>query len=350
MDNTQRQNRDLPLDLVKGILVIVMVIYHAMRYFSTASQEAYGYIRFVTGSFIFISGYIVSRFYETEYRKDRAGISEQLVVRGVKLLIIFTVLNVLINLTGIGDPTKAPHSLQHYLNNLNVIYISGDPRTAFTILLTISYVLMISPVVLFFSKFKTFLLITNLLIALWFSLFEIYSYHLYLGMVGLLGLSVGIVISGSEHVILIKNKGIIFCCLLICISLMGHFHSIITYSIGIMIVLKLFYDLAQSVNLETPINRVAILFGQYTLVCYIMQIAFLQGLSWMVSRQKWGLGYQVVVIFVLTDVFLLALCLLLTFLRDRYRFMDESYRFIFSQRCAAKGGPVARNGLAGKTE
>lgn len=64
-------DRDVSLDFVKGILVIVMVIYHVMNYFSTAGPDSFGYVRFVTGSFIFVSGYIISTFYERKYRINR---------------------------------------------------------------------------------------------------------------------------------------------------------------------------------------------------------------------------------------------------------------------------------------
>ena len=54
----QNVSRNAPLDFVKGLLVIAMVVYHEMNYFSTAGPEGFGHVRFVTGSFIFISGYI----------------------------------------------------------------------------------------------------------------------------------------------------------------------------------------------------------------------------------------------------------------------------------------------------
>src|SRR5262245_25828550 len=112
MNRDQDTTRDLPLDFVKGMLVIVMVIYHVMNIFSTARSEAYGYIRFVSGSFIFISGYIIAIFYEQKFQIDRIGTSQRLIMRGLKLLLVFTVLNILINVTGVGNPNKAQLGLQ----------------------------------------------------------------------------------------------------------------------------------------------------------------------------------------------------------------------------------------------
>src|SRR5262249_37814346 len=126
MNSAPGTNRDLILDFVKGILVIVMVIYHVMNIFSKASPEAFGYIRFVSGSFIFISGYIISTFYEQKFQTDRVGTSKRLVVRGLKLLFIFTVLNIAVNLTGTGNPNKIQFGVQQYLGHISTIYTSGD--------------------------------------------------------------------------------------------------------------------------------------------------------------------------------------------------------------------------------
>ena len=54
-------DRDLSLDFVKGILVIIMVIYHLMNHLSTASPKAFDYVRFVTGSFYPVDGGYLAR-------------------------------------------------------------------------------------------------------------------------------------------------------------------------------------------------------------------------------------------------------------------------------------------------
>lgn len=81
--------RDLTLDLVKGVLVVLMVVYHAMNIFSTAGPNEYAYVRFVSGSFVLMSGYIVARFHEARFKADWRGTSRRLVVRGLKLLMLF---------------------------------------------------------------------------------------------------------------------------------------------------------------------------------------------------------------------------------------------------------------------
>jgi hypothetical protein len=50
--------RDLALDLVKGALVVVRVVYHAVNVFSTAGPDEYACVRFVSGCFTLMSGYL----------------------------------------------------------------------------------------------------------------------------------------------------------------------------------------------------------------------------------------------------------------------------------------------------
>lgn len=324
--------RDLNLDFVKGVLVIVMVIYHVMDYLSTAGPREFGYVRFVSGSFIFVSGYIIATFYEERYRRNRAETSKRLFIRGVKLLIIFTAMNVLINLTGFANTRKPLANIGQYLDNLAGIYSWGDNRFAsFQILLPISYLLMLSPVLLFFERFKISLIITAFLIVFSFSFLRIDSSNLGLGIVGIVGFSAGMAANRLKNAPFLKNKVIILSCLIVCIYLFGYLNrNLMAYSLGIMIVLKLTYELAKSIDLTKQFNKFVILLGQYTLVSYIMQILFLQILVRLLAERRWGLGYETISIFIATNIFLLGLCNLVEYLRNYDESMNKAYRIIFS--------------------
>lgn len=327
----QISNRDLHLDFVKGFLVITMVIYHTMNYFSTANPEEYGYIRFVTGSFIFISGYMVSTFYEKKYRKDKIRICKRLIGRGLKLLIIFTTLNLFVSLTGVEGYKKVQFSAQQYFDNLGAIYIWGNSRLAiFQILVPISYLLIISPVYFILYGIRKPLITAILFLVFSFSFLGLESYILYVGIIGLVGLSVGMLVN-IERLYGIKNRLIILFCLFICFTIMGYLdRNVLTYSIGILVVLKLIYDFAKTLSVRKQINQIVILFGQYSLVCYIMQIIFLHGLFRLLSNGRWGLGYETISIFVVTNIFLLGLCISLRWCRGRYKLIDQLYKVMFS--------------------
>jgi peptidoglycan/LPS O-acetylase OafA/YrhL len=323
--------RNLHLDYVKGVLVIAMVIYHTMNYFSTVQTSDYEYIRFITGSFIFISGYIISTIYENKYQVNKNIVCKRLIIRGFKLLIIFTALNLLINSLGITNYKNVQHGIEQYLNDLSTIYISGNSKlTAFPILVPIAYLLIISPIYFVFHKLRKPLMVVTIIIAFCCRYFSVDCYNLSLGIIGLFGFFVGMLIN-KERLCFIKNRLIIFCSLCIIIGTMPlSSRNILTYSISILILLNLIYDFSRTVNLSKPINKIIILFGQYSLVCYIMQIVFLCGLFKVLLKQRWGLGYETISIFLVTNIFLLGLCIFLNFIRNRYKLIDKSYKLIFS--------------------
>ena len=146
--------------------MVVMVVYHAMNIFSTAGPDEYAYVRFVSGSFILMSGYIVARFDGPRFKADWRGTSRRLVARGLKLLILFTLLNLLINLTGIGNPDKVQLGIQRYMSTLFEVYVSGEPGYAsFQILLPIAYLLVAAPALLMLGRLSKWLFVASFAMA-----------------------------------------------------------------------------------------------------------------------------------------------------------------------------------------
>lgn len=332
MNSTSTTTRNVLLDFVKGVLVVVMVIYHVMNIFSTASAEAYGYIRFVSGSFIFLSGYIISTFYQHKFQVDGFGTSKRLVSRGLKILLVFSVLNILIHVTGIGNPNKAQIGLHQYVNYIAVIYGYGDTRYAsFQILLPIAYVLMISPLFLLCSRVGMMLALSSLIAAYCFSISGIQSVNLGFAIIGVIGICVGMIIGALRFSFSIKNVLLIFGCFITCIYLMEYLdRNLLAYSMGIMLIVKMLYDLGGRIRPENAFSNMTILFGKYSLICYITQIVFLQVLFRVLSRVKLDMGFEIISIVVVTNIFLLLLCLCLNFFRGQCRLIDRSYRFVFS--------------------
>src|SRR5262249_39162176 len=151
---------------------------------------------------------------------------------------------------------------------------------SFQILLPISYLLIISPILLLFSEIRKFLILMSLIVAFCFSFFDIKSVNFGLGIIGIIGIYIGMVINRLEFSFFIKSRLIILFCLIICIFFMEYLdRNVMTYSIGIMIVSKLFYDLGMTSNLLNNINKSIILFGQYSLFCYLIQIIIIHILA-----------------------------------------------------------------------
>jgi len=324
--------RYLPLDFVKGILVLVMVVYHIMNYFSTAEDHGFSFVRFVTGAFIFISGYNISVLYSEKFRINKIAVSKRIFTKGFKLMVLFTVLNILIVLTGVGNPTKRQYGIESYISNYFDIYILGNPRAAaFQILLPIAYLLIVSPAILIFIRFKYYVAAIILFLVMYLSFFAENSVNLSLGMVGLLGLASGLVTGKMGLKSPGMNRIMVICCIVICIYLNKFlYENLITYSIGIAILLKLFHDLGSSMSDDNKLNRSIILFGQYSLFAYISQIVFLQSLFRILPYQRWGIGYEIIIIFVVTCFFLWIFCIMIKYFRGRFRLVDICYKLVFS--------------------
>lgn len=332
MKGLQIIERNLILDFVKGVLVIFMVIYHALNIFTSAGWEAYSYIRFVSGSFLFISGYIISIYYAQKFDLNKLSTSMRLAVRGIKLLSIFTLLNLTIQISGIGNPNKIQAGMHYFLNNGHDIFGLGKPGLAsFQILLPIAYLMILSPLFLLLSNISIAMICLSLIAGFAVSYFEIESVNIGLGILGVIGLYGGLLANRWEITLSLKRKDFILAGLLTCFYLMRYLdRNLVSYAIGVAFVIKLIYDLGAILNLKTFVNRLTILLGQYSLITYIGQIVFLQCLSIFVFKIKWEISYQIVLLILCTNLFLVALCLLLSRIRVRYKGFDAMYRFVFS--------------------
>ena len=110
----------------------------------------YKYLHFLTPSFIFITGFMISNVYLSKYAVTDPRLSKRLFTRGLKLIAIFLVLNVartfVVPMLGTG--ALAQHPLDP--RNIFAVFVSGNvpivggKLIAFPILVPISYLLMFS--------------------------------------------------------------------------------------------------------------------------------------------------------------------------------------------------------------
>jgi uncharacterized membrane protein len=153
--------RSQAVDFAKGFLVLIMVVYHCLNYFAqqvpqTGPHSVYAYIKFVSGGFIFISGYIVATFYAARWERDPKGVSLRLITRGLKLLALFTVISLSLSLLSVGNYRGTNYDLDNFLDHVFQIYTTGYTRiVAFYILVPIAYVLMLSPLILWLQRYRT---------------------------------------------------------------------------------------------------------------------------------------------------------------------------------------------------
>src|SRR5262245_56150706 len=83
------------IDFTKGMLVLIMVLYHWLNYFVSTGGEFYRYLRFLTPSFIFITGFVIANVYVVGYGIGDPRVPRRLIQRGFKLLVLFVAINLI---------------------------------------------------------------------------------------------------------------------------------------------------------------------------------------------------------------------------------------------------------------
>src|ERR1700761_1941077 len=89
VESGARSNRIPAFDFTKGALVLFMVLYHWLNYFYGPYGKIYTYLRFLTPSFIFITGFLISHVHFAKYGAGSTKLSKRLFLRGLKLLAVF---------------------------------------------------------------------------------------------------------------------------------------------------------------------------------------------------------------------------------------------------------------------
>lgn len=146
--------RLLALDFTKGTLVLIMVLYHWVNYFVGFNWPYYRYLRFLTPSFIFVTGFLISKVYLLRGGQGRA-LSKRVMVRAAKLFTVFIVLNagrfLLFVLSSRGAAVVDPLNR----TSLAAVFVFGDVSSgltskiaAFYILVPISYLLALSSILI----------------------------------------------------------------------------------------------------------------------------------------------------------------------------------------------------------
>lgn len=338
-DVSAPSGRNLNLDFVKGFLVVVMALYHAMNYFAVVPSEVYGYLRFANGSFVFIAGYTVALFYTSSVTTQA---SIRLLTRGAKLLALFTALNLALSTFSITNYRQVTFGLADYLNQLGRIYGSGDaPQIALRILVPIAYVLMLSGLFLVSAGWQKILMALTFLAALLHgTVFSSLPPNLFFVLTGLLGLALGLWLKTRKFEVLSMRPRALARPLAMTVSVVGFIavasvmntlsSHVLAYSVGLGVMLALVYGMAKEFNPKAAFYRATVLLGSYSLVAYVGQIGYL----FLLHRALRGAGVApelaLAFAFVSTCVFLWVGCQCLEALRHRSKLVEQTYRMVFA--------------------
>ena len=309
-----------------------MVFYHAMGY-SGFGLESYRYLAFIRPSFIFIAGFLLTNSYLQRYDVRGWRLHRRLEWRGLKLVFLFTFLNLALYYAESGFRRSPFLPLQEFAGNWWAVYFVPVGRSAsFTILLSIGYLLLLAPVFLLLQSWRarpvpviaTSFVILNCILE-WRNLSS--DYLEMLG-AGVLGVAFGVM--SRERIQWIACKWSV----LIPIYLGYRAYSLLfgePYLIrlsGACISLLILFGLALVLSPQSYLYRQVVLFGRYSLFGYLFQICVLQVLA----RIPTGFSEEttVVLMIVVAQGMTWAATKLLDWLRTVVHFIDSSYRMVFA--------------------
>jgi peptidoglycan/LPS O-acetylase OafA/YrhL len=332
-DSGAKVTRDEALDFVKGSLVLVMVLYHWLNYFVTVDWDVYRYLRFLTPSFILITGFLVSHVYRGKYSYDSPRVRRRLVQRGMKLLLLFAVLNLLAESVlgahqkGIG-PLATSWSARAY-----AIFVTGDRGAAFNILVPIGYFLLLAPGVLVLSK-RTGVSLSAiaavvLLVTIGASAEGFSNFNLEMFSVALVGLAAGATEFSRIETVLRRP-------LLLLVGYVLYLAAITVWNvrfplqvIGVCLSVLLIYVIGVKSGADGLLQRCIVELGKYSLFSYITQIAALQ----LLRRGMRGAdlaGAELIVPFAVGVVVTMVAVQIMVTVRARSTLADSLYRTVFA--------------------
>lgn len=289
-------SRDSALDFTKGVLVLFMVLYHWMNYFVGIEGPFYLYLRFIPPSFIFISGFLLSNVYPKKYGLSSSKLYIRLLIRGFKILVLFTFLNVMANALFSKSYRGATPGMEYFVTNAATIYFTGNGKMIFGVLLPISYLLILSTLIFWgmrATRYALSIICVALFIAVSFLDYCAASIpNLSLVAVGILGMVFG-QYSPKKIADWGGNLGMLaglYAGYLIALTAWGERYFLEV--IGVCLSVLLIYEIGiRSTNCR-PVGGLFVLLGKYSLFAYIAQIGLLQLLKKYletVTIYSWGL-------------------------------------------------------------
>lgn len=317
-----------------------MVLYHWLNYFVAPEGDFYRYLRFLTPSFIFITGFLISNVYFRKYGTADRRLPGRLIRRGLKLFAVFVCLNLAISLLLARSYNGEILFARLSLKDVAAIYLTGNvwvasnaKAAAFYILVPISYLLLLSALLSMACRFYKYAFhVTCAFFLLSIFLLDmngIQSANLELLAIGLLGVISGYASIEKVNVCVSRPYALFFAyvCYVGVITLWN-----VTYPlqlVGVVLTLMLLYQLGAGGGAPGKVRGHVILLGKYSLFGYIAQIAVLQLLHRGLQHINLGavaLGLTLFAAFALT----MASVTLVDRMRTRAVTVDWLYKAVFA--------------------
>lgn len=320
------------LDVVKGVLVIGMVFFHTINYFAVGQRELLVYIRFVSGGFIFVTGYIVSAFHAAKWAERPFEVSGRLFYRGVKLIVLFTALNLAINMLAVRNHNTVDFSLDQFADNLFEIYVVGRGRiAAFEILLPIGYLLLISSLLFWLQRFGLRLTYVALLAVASTLLWQNWHLNNYtLLLVGGAGLLVGCLLPPDQLGSRRHLAWSLPAATAVAITFPWLRQNLLGYIVYVVSLFKVVADSSEVLPARWWARHVVVLYGEYVLLCYLAHIVILQLIFRLIWPHRDSSLHVVGLIVAVTCTVLILLVAATRIARQNSQIVDRIYRGIFA--------------------
>ncbi len=310
-EKASKPNRNPALDYTKGALVLIMVLYHWANYFYGPHDNRY--LRFLTPSFICITGFLISNIYLSKYDISDPKLPKRLLQRGAKILGVFFFLNILRLFLVQGSLVRSS-SDSSPISNLIDVYVIGSgvgggqtKAVAFFVLIPIGYVLILSAALAIVSRYFRYAFLVACLVSLLsiviLAYYDLQSPNLELVTIGLLGVLAGYLPAAKVDA-LVRHPFLLGGAYILYLAAITFWNVIYPLQIvGVFLSLMIIYWLGQTSDQSGLATRTTILLGKYSLFGYIAQIAVLQvlhfGLRYLDSRTV-VLGISFLLAFALT--------------------------------------------------
>ena len=328
--NIATTDRNQAIDFTKGILVIFMVIYHTLTSHRVFPHQ---FMAFLPASFIMISGFIITQIYFPKYGLDIKGLRRRLAVRSLKLLLIFTVLNLAALTIWPKYRYGIVFELENFFGEWMQIYLLGSPRmVAFEVLIPISYTLLLSIVIPRLQSVTPYIItLCALIIFVACIIMENCGnsiYNMELISAGFIGMTIGLL-----PLALVNGMAKSWTIILLLFILLGSFFffsgdDYIIQIFSTIISLVIIYSIGCRINLQSWFSKQNILLGQYSLMSYIIQIAYLQ--MYRIAAAKWNIDKSIILTIILITLFTWATVIIVHQGRQKYEYVNVLYKNVFA--------------------
>lgn len=326
------------LDFTKGALVLFMVLYHWLNYFFGLSID-YRYLRFLTPSFIFITGFLIAQVYLTNCRANDPRVSRRLLTRGAKLLLCFLVLNIGRAIILYRSTNPIITNGRSYLSVVWEVCVVGNvlletsKAVAFYVLIPIGYLLIISgaliPLYRRYAHIYQAVAICLFASVVGLGVTGFRSANLELMTIGMLGVLIGFIpIQGINRFVWHPRLFVLsYLSYLVAITVWNTPFMLVV--VGVCLTLWGIYLTGLREDAPARVRRHVILLGKHSLFGYIIQIAILQVLVVALGHIDIRLaviGVSFVVAFGLT----MAAVEVVEWVKRRSTIVDRLYRVAFA--------------------